>query len=342
MTESTESGAERDPVVPNAASPEVPNPEAQHPEAQHPEAANPPAASPYEPGGYGQNPYAQNPYTQNPYTQNPYTQNPYTQGRPGQPPYAAVPPYGAYPPPMPPVAPPKVPGKADLGGAFKWSWTTFSRYTWPMLVPGLLFVVTWAIALVVMIIGMLWMVPVKTVRTYDEYGYATTTTTTEFHVGGLILLVVAFLVMMIVVTYLQGAVYSGVLRVADGEPAGVREFLTLRRPIAYFVTVILLGLVTLIGFVLLIVPGLIAAFALQFAPIMVIEQKMSPTAAMAASARLAFAKKSDSILVLLIQMAYSYAGSLAMVGVLVTLPTGAAFDVHAYRDLVERPVPPQF
>lgn len=242
---------------------------------------------------------------------------------------------------MPSAKPATPPGKADLGGAFRWSWSTLTRHPWPMIAPGVLILVAVVLGTAVSIVAAIWMVSPSTVRSVDAYGDSTTTTTTDFQAGGLVLLIVAVLAMIVLVTYLEGSLTAGMLRVADGHPVGVGDFLKLPRALVYLVTMLLITILVLLGTVLLIVPGLIATYAFQFAPILVLEQKLSPTAAMAASARLAFAKKADSILVLLIEYAYGYAGALVMAGMVVALPMSVAFRVHAYRDLVERPIPEQ-
>lgn len=210
-----------------------------------------------------------------------------------------------------------------------------------MIVPGLITLAAYVVFVIIMVAGFVWMVGPSNVTTYDtEFGTATTTTS-DFGVGGLILIILAALALVFVVIYLQGAVTSGVLRVAAGDVVSVRSFLVPSRTLAFLATVVLMAIAIVVGLVLLIIPGLIAIFAFQFAPVFVLEQRMSPTAALTASAKLAFRKPLDSLLTLLIHYVYGYVGGLiAGLGAVVTVPMGEAFLVHAYRDLVDRPIPP--
>lgn len=257
----------------------------------------------------------------------PHPQGGYPQG--GFPPQGAYPPQGGVP-----QAPT---GRADVGEALKWSWQVFSRRPGPMVVPGLAILMVTVIGAALIVAGVIWMVP----SSVDVGDYGETTPTAGFSVGGLILIIVVSLLLVFAVIYLQGAVTSGVIRVADGQSVGVRDFLVPTRTAAFVATVILMAIIIGIGLVLLVIPGLIAIFALQYAPIYVLEQKMSPAKAIAASARLAFAKPLDTLLVLLVHYVYGYIGGVAFgLGAVVTLPMGEAFLVHCYRNLVGRPIPP--
>ncbi|GAA3967097.1 hypothetical protein GCM10022231_30230 [Gordonia caeni] len=205
-----------------------------------------------------------------------------------------------------------------------------------MVVPGLAILIVTVIGTALIIAGVFWMVPSSV-----DGDYGQTAATDGFAVGGLILVIVVALLLVFAVIYLQGAVTSGVIRVADGRSVGVRDFLVPTRTAAFVGTVILMAIIIAVGFVLLVIPGLIAVFALQYAPVYVLERKMSPTQAVAASARLAFAKPLDSLLVLLVHYVYGYIGGVAFgLGAVVTLPMGEAFLVHCYRNLVGRPIPP--
>ncbi|WP_155820853.1 YciC family protein [Gordonia hirsuta] len=259
---------------------------------------------------------------------------------PYPPPGPGFAPPGGYPPPGSeyPVAPPS--GRADFGQALTWSWQVFSRRPGPMVLPGLLMLASTLVGIILIVVALLWMFGDSFV--YDEYGMEVASTT-DFVVnaGGVVLLVLAGLLMAIATPYLQGAVLSGVLKVSDGTPVSARDFLVPVRFGAFLVTVVLTAIVVMIGFVLLVIPGLLAIFALQYAPVMVLDQKKSPIQAMTASARLAFAKPGDSVLVAILHYVFGYVGSLAFgLGAIVTLPMGEAFLVHCYRSLVSRPVPP--
>lgn len=260
---------------------------------------------------------------------------------PGCPPPGAYPPPGGYPPPGfgYPTAPPS--GRADFGAALKWSWQVFSRRPGPMVLPGLLMLVSTLVGIILIVVALLWMFGDSFV--YDEYGMEVHSATDfAINAGGVVLLILAVLLIAVATPYLQGAVLSGVLKVSDGKAVSARDFLVPERFGVFLVTVVLTAIIVAVGFVLLVIPGLLAIFALQYAPVMVLDQKMSPIQAMAASTRLAVAKPGDSALVAILHYVYSYVGSLAFgLGAVLTLPMGEAFLVHCYRSLVSRPIPPE-
>ena len=222
-------------------------------------------------------------------------------------------------------------GHVDVNESFTWSWKIFIRYWWQLLLPGILMGVAAVVGAALIVVGILLMLSGSTTRPDGSPAY-------QFHVGGLILTLLGAFALLFVILLLQGGLLSGILRVGDGEPVSGVAFLKPTRTSAYVATAILMALATAIGLVLLIVPGLIAIFAFQYAPIMVLERKVSPFAAMGASARLSFAKFGDSLIIFLIHWLYGWVGGLiAVIGSIVTLPLGEAFLVHAYRDLVGRP-----
>ncbi len=239
------------------------------------------------------------------------------------PPLSAV---GGFPP-----ATAAMSGRADFGAALNWSWLVFRNRPGPMILPGvLMFAVTVAVTILIVlaVVGML-----GASATDSGTGIALTATSA-------VLAIVAILVVVIATLFLRGAVLSGVLKVADGRPVSARDFLVPVRFGAFLVTIILVGLAVLVGLILLVVPGLIAIFAFQYAPVMVLDQRLTPVQALTASAKLAFGTPGDSLIVLIGHYVYGYVGGLAMgLGAILTVPMGEAFVVHCYRSLTHRPLP---
>ncbi|MFT3715124.1 MAG: hypothetical protein QM774_04000 [Gordonia sp. (in: high G+C Gram-positive bacteria)] len=294
----------------------------------------PPAAS------YGQYPGAQVP----PGAQIPpgaqYAQAPYAQ-YPG----AQIPP-GAYP--YPPAAmaggpyPRQATGTVDVGTSVSWSWKAFTRNPVGMMLPGILQFVAGLIGAGVIIAGVFLMLRGTTTTTagYDSATgtYSNSSTDFQFHPDGLILILLGLVALIALTSYLQGGLQSGILAFADGRPVSTGTFLKPSRPGAYVGTVLLVTLVTIVGFVL-IVPGILAMFAFQYAPIMVLDKNLSPVQAMKASAKLAFGKFGDSIIVTIVHWAYNWVGGMVLIGTILTMPLAEAFRIHAYRDLESHPIP---
>ncbi len=100
---------------------------------------------------------------------------------------------------------------------------------------------------------------------------------------------------------------------------------------------ILVGLAVGIGFVLLIVPGLIAAVLFMFTTFIVIDRGLGPIEAMKESMRIGSGHRWTLLGLIAVLMLIVIAGLLALfVGVLVAMPVSTLAFVHAYRVLSRR------
>ena len=107
----------------------------------------------------------------------------------------------------------------------------------------------------------------------------------------------------------------------------------------YLGTSILLTIIELIGFALLVIPGIIASVLLMFAPFFVIDRGLSPFAAVKAS----FAVNKEHFwAVLLLMLAAIAANVLGLillgVGLLISIPVTVIAIAHAYRTLSQLPM----
>jgi len=99
-------------------------------------------------------------------------------------------------------------------------------------------------------------------------------------------------------------------------------------------TSILVGLVVGIGFVLLIVPGILAAIFFMFSTVLVIDRNLGPIEAMKESMRIGRGHRWTLLGLLALLALIGLAGMLALfVGLLVAIPVTALAFVHAYRVL---------
>jgi len=97
---------------------------------------------------------------------------------------------------------------------------------------------------------------------------------------------------------------------------------------------LLTGLVVLVGFILLIVPGIIAILMLLFVPYIVIDKKLNPIEALKESARITRGAKWELLLLVLFIFGLNILGALLLlVGLLVSVPVTTLALVHAYRTL---------
>ena len=103
---------------------------------------------------------------------------------------------------------------------------------------------------------------------------------------------------------------------------------------------ILLGLAVGIGFVLLIVPGIIFALMFMFTTFIVIDRELGPIEAMKESKRITHGHKWSLLGFSLVLVLINLLGVLALVfGLLVSIPVSSLAFVHAYRLLAGRIVP---
>ena len=121
---------------------------------------------------------------------------------------------------------------------------------------------------------------------------------------------------------LQYGVVRAALAVVDGRPVSFAEAWNMDRFGPFVIAAILQGLIMFVGYLLCIIPGIIAAFLLFFTPFFVIDRQMRPTDALAASFNLV--KNNAGILVLftIVAVVVYFAGAIVcLVGLLVSIPS---------------------
>ncbi len=97
---------------------------------------------------------------------------------------------------------------------------------------------------------------------------------------------------------------------------------------------ILVGVIVVVGFILLIVPGIIWALRYLFVPYLVVERKLRPFEALKESARITYGHKWQLLGMLCLIALINILGALCLVvGLLVSVPVSALAVAHAYRTL---------
>jgi uncharacterized membrane protein len=97
---------------------------------------------------------------------------------------------------------------------------------------------------------------------------------------------------------------------------------------------ILLAIILIVGFLLLIVPGVIAAVGLGFSPYLVVDRAKGPIEALKESWRITKGHKWQLFLLGLVIIGINILGLLALVvGLLVSIPVSWLAVTHAYRTL---------
>lgn len=118
---------------------------------------------------------------------------------------------------------------------------------------------------------------------------------------------------------------------------------SLWRPEAYWKFVgasMILGVAVLIGFLLLIVPGIFLSIIFGFALYIVLEERLSPIEALKESARLTKGHRWQIFALGAAIVGINILGLIALiVGLLVTIPVSTLAMVHAYRTLKDSQLP---
>lgn len=103
---------------------------------------------------------------------------------------------------------------------------------------------------------------------------------------------------------------------------------------SYLAAQILFGIAIVIGFMLLIIPGIIVALAYQFWSYIVIDRNLGPIEALKESARITRGHRWELLGFFVLILLLNLVGTLALlVGLLVTIPVTSLATVHAYRTL---------
>jgi uncharacterized membrane protein len=103
---------------------------------------------------------------------------------------------------------------------------------------------------------------------------------------------------------------------------------------SYLVSKILYGLIVLVGLLLLVIPGLIAAYMFLYVGYLVIDRGMGPVAALGESRILTDGYKMDLFLFSLVVALVNILGVICLfVGLFVTIPTTLMASAYVYRKL---------
>jgi uncharacterized membrane protein len=131
------------------------------------------------------------------------------------------------------------------------------------------------------------------------------------------------------------------LAVVDGRRVEVSDLVRTQDFVAYLVAWILVSIIVAVGFVLLIIPGIIAAFLLSLTSYAVLDAHQDPITALKSS----FATTSKNVgplivLFLVLLLINLLGGLLCGIGLLVSVPTSVVAVAYTWRHLTGGPVAP--
>jgi len=288
-----------------------------------PSSEEPPPPPPPPPPGWGQQPPPPPPPPG-------YGQPGYGQPGYGQPGYGA-PGYGQAPPPPPGYgqpgsgAPPPYGGPAygglDIGTAFRYAWAKFQANAGPLV---LVMLVAAAGTLVAGLISGV----IRNSFTGGLFGFLLVTAITQ-------------ILVFVVTGVLQIGVYRSVLTVTAGQRVEFGRMFSGDQLGPYLVATFLMGVMTFIGFLLCIVPGIVVLFFGFFYPFYILDRRQQPVEAIKSSFQLVRNNVSTLLPFAIVAFLVYIVGLIAcFVGVLVSAPVALLAIAYAYRTLNGEPVAP--
>lgn len=145
--------------------------------------------------------------------------------------------------------------------------------------------------------------------------------------AGLVVAVTAGLV-------LQWLLSNAALHVLSGRAPTLRTALSTKNLGGYVVTSLLLGAIVAAGSLLCVLPGLAAAVAFVFAPLIALDKGTGPIDSLGRSYELVRSNLGQTLLTLLLAFAFLYAGSMiCYIGMVATTPLSILMIAYSYRVL---------
>jgi uncharacterized membrane protein len=226
----------------------------------------------------------------------------------------------------------------NVGDAFGYGWKKFTENVGPILIAMLVFMLIGAVLYGLQILFQSLTSPETTVVT-GENGFVVSSSSTGF-LGVMVSLV--FGVISLIWSYVvQAAFARGGLALTEGRPLVLGELLTLNKIGRIILAGIILGVLTFIGFLLCILPGLIIAFFGAFFVYFILDQDLGAWESIKASFSFVKDNIGNLLLLLILTWIALFVGALLCgIGLFVAVPVSVIAQAYAYKVLRGQPVAP--
>lgn len=207
----------------------------------------------------------------------------------------------------------------DIEKALKFGWNTMKTNFW------FFFGIIW-IAFVITLI------PNLSIQLIIRLSHITT--------GGVIAIIVICIVAIVIGAIVQMGYINIGLIYCDGKKAKFRDFFT-SYPLLmkYIIGSFLYGLIMMVGFILLIVPGIIWGIKFQFFGYFIVEQKCGPVEALKRSSATTKDVRWKLLLFGFVLYCVNLLGVIALIiGIFATTPTTLVAYTYVYRELLSQTV----
>ena len=236
----------------------------------------------------------------------------------------------------PPAGPPGYGGAQpyNVGEAFSWAWNKFTKNAGPLIIATLVYGLILIVLQVIVNLVQAAVSPGVSDYSSSGSGFSYSWSTTSMGLGGILISIVGWFVSLIVGAAIQSGYISGVLDIANGQQVSVGSFFRPRNIGQVIIAGLIVGVITTIGFVLCIIPGVIASIMLVFTVVALLDRNLSPVDAVKTSFDLSKANFGNVFVTWLAMVATAVVGALLCgIGLIVAVPVAALILVYAWRRL---------
>lgn len=221
-----------------------------------------------------------------------------------------------------------------MGDAIRWAWNKFTQNAVAFLVPVLAYSVALA-ALIGVLVGLSYALSDRTTTTYiDEYGATNETVNVGMTPATGIIMFLGYIALFVLVMSMHAGIVTGALDLADGKPVTIGTFFKPRNLSIVLLTGLMVAILTAIGSLLCIIPGLIFGFLAQFAITVAVDRATRPIDSVKGSISTIRSNIGGSVLSSLVQYAAVLVGELlCLVGLFVAFPIAVLIQTYTYRKL---------
>ncbi|GEP38658.1 hypothetical protein NPS01_23210 [Nocardioides psychrotolerans] len=257
--------------------------------------------------------------------------------------YGAAPPpppggYGA-PPPGGYGAPPQGASGWDVGSAISYGWAKFQANVGQIIIAGL---VVFGGIVIFQIIGAV----IRNVLVQDPECYTDSNGFFQCDVGSgfvisLVATAISSLLFFVVYQIIGAGIIRGALSITEGRPFTMSEVFKTDRIGPVIITSVISSVIIFVGFLLCILPGIVAAFFLQYALYFLLDKDMEPMDAIKASVTFVKDNLGSALVWSIVSYVIILVGAiLCGVGLIVAIPVSLIGTAYTYKHLTGQPVAP--
>ncbi len=153
--------------------------------------------------------------------------------------------------------------------------------------------------------------------------------------------IVSSVVSFVIGVVFQAAFARGALDELDGQRPAIGAFFRFTNLGVVILVAISVGVITTIGFILLVIPGIVATFLTWYSLTFAIDRGLGVVDAIKSSVRLTTSHVGQLILLALAVIGINIIGALlCLIGLLITAPVTLIATTYAYRTLTNGPISP--